>query len=155
MVIVIIGVLAGITLSVSAGVRARAARDRAAGELAVLSVGLEDYRRVLGEYPQGEDATGLLAALAGQARPNGEALNRRPFVAFEALTLADPDPTLAGNVLLDPWEQPYVYRSFRQGARSGYRLYSIGPDGLDVPPSATGALDEDAAPNRDNVYAHR
>ncbi len=151
----IIGILAGITLSVSAGARERAAREQARSELAVISVGLEEYRRVYGAYPPGEQAPSLLAALAGRLRPDGAADSRRAFVTLSALTLRNEDPELVGNVLLDPWGQPYAYRAFQNGARSGYRLYSIGPDGADAPPSGNGALDEAAAANLDNIYAHR
>lgn len=153
-VVVIIGILAAITLSVSAGARERAARDRTQSELAVLSVGLEEYRRVFGAYPQGEGGEVLLTALAGRARPDGNAVTRRAFVTFSALTLQENDPEVAGNVLLDPWLNPYAYRSTQHGARAGYRLYSLGPDGLDVPPGADGAVDADANVNLDNLYAH-
>ncbi len=152
-VVMIIGLLVGITLSISAGARERAASDRARAELAVIGLALEEYRRVFGAYPQGEGGEVLLTALAGRARPDGTATDRRPFVSFAALTLREANPAAPGNRLLDPWEQAYAYRSDLSDTRAGYYLYSLGPDGVDLPPSADGAYDETAAANRDNISA--
>ncbi|MCF3651944.1 type II secretion system protein GspG [Synoicihabitans lomoniglobus] len=154
-VITIIAVLAAITLGISRGASERAATDRARAELAVLSTALEEYRRVFHDYPQQAGGAVLLAALAGRAGPTGSPLQRAPLVALEGFTLENHNPFLAGNVLLDPWNQPYVYSPYLAGPRRGFRLYSVGPDGNDHPPTSTGMIDYDAAANLDNVYAHR
>lgn len=115
-VIVVIGILATLVLSVSVGAKNRAAVDRARSEMAVLGTALEAYRRIYREYPpEGEAA--LLVALSG----NDE---RMPFLDLGAFRLSED-----GTVLVDPWENPYVYASESIGVRPGYRLYSLGPDG--------------------------
>ena len=150
-VIAIVGILAALTLSISAGARERAARDRAQAELAVLATALERYRNEYGAYPElAADPEGFLNALNGDLMPTGDAANRRPFITLEGLSIDD-----AQSRLLDPWGQPYVYLSYRSGIRLGFHLYSMGPDGLHRLPTASGAYDENAHENLDNVTLSR
>ncbi|MCC5021462.1 MAG: type II secretion system protein GspG [Candidatus Synoicihabitans palmerolidicus] len=153
-VIAIVAVLAAIVLNVSAGVQRRAAVDRVQAELAVLDAGLEAYRRVFGSYPQMSGGAVLLAALNGRAGPTGGAIVQAPIVLLAAFTLREDDPAAPGNVLLDPWDQPYVYQPYTSGPRRSYRLYSIGPDGRDQPATSAGGIDENDPANLDNIYAH-
>ena len=150
-VIAIIALLAALTLGISSGARNRAAQERVRVELAVMSTALERYRGVYGDYPSdSRNPTALFAALAGELTPAGAADSRAPFVSLAGMTTDEP-----GTQFVDAWAQPYVYVPFASGSRRGYRLYSIGPDGADVPPTAAGELDESASDNLDNLYAHR
>lgn len=153
-VIAIIGILVTVTLSISSGARLRAANERATSELAVLRGGLEDYRRLYRSYPQTSGGAALLSALNGRTGPTGAPMTRAPVMALDAFVLADENPLAAGNTLLDPWNQPYEYRPYQVNGRWAYRLYSIGPDGLDAPPTANGEVDPDFPANLDNLYAH-
>ena len=130
-VIVVVGVLAGITISLSAGARARAATDRARAELAVLAAALESYHASRGQYPQTASGAGLLDALAGPETP-------RPFITVAAFTLSENE-----TQIVDPWGNAYVYAPFVSGSRRGFHLHSLGPDG------AAGG-DKDL----DNISAH-
>lgn len=150
-VIAVIAVLAAITLGISGGARERAANDRAKSELAVLSTALERYRVVYSAYPQeAQNPAALLRSLSGELTPTGGADNRAPFITLAGLNLDESD-----TAIVDPWGQPYNYVPFSSGIRRGFRLYSMGADGLDIPPSASGELVESANENLDNVYAHR
>ena len=149
-VIAVVAVLAAITLSISGGAREKAAQDRARSELAVLSTALERYRSVYGSYPQDEqDPEGLLLALSGTRTPSGATDDRAPFITLAGLVL-----NATADAIVDPWGQPYGYVPFRSGARQGFRLYSMGPDGKDLPPTKSGGVDESAKDNLDNIYGH-
>ncbi len=116
-VIAIIAILAALGLKVSTGAQHRAAVDRTRAELAVLRTALEEYRRIYHDYPDATDAVGLLEALSGHGK-------RPPFVNLKAFRLSED-----GQVLVDSWGHPYVYRPENSGGRLGYKLYSLGPDG--------------------------
>ena len=149
-VIAVIAVLAALTLGISGGARERAANDRATSELAVLSTALERYRVVYGAYPQDtQNPAALLQSLTGELTPTGGVANRAPFITLAGLILDGSE-----TAIVDPWGQPYAYVPFSSGVRRGFRLYSIGLDGLDLPPSTSGECDEAADENLDNVYAH-
>lgn len=146
-VVAVVGILAALTLSISAGARERAARERAVAELAVLATALEQYRSAYGQYPQSiGDASQLFEALSGRLTPGGGADTRAPFITLDGLTLDD-----AGTQLIDPWGQPYYYAPYQSGVRSGYRIYSLGPDGMHAPPAANGVMDENSDENLDNI----
>ena len=149
-VIAVVAILAAITLGISSGARDKAAQDRARSELAVLGTALERYRAAYGAYPQDEqNAAALYQALSGTRTPTGAVDDRAPFITLAGLVLSD-----AEDVIVDPWGQPYEYVPFMSGARRGFRLYSIGRDGKDAPPTSSGLLDESADENLDNIYAH-
>lgn len=146
-VIAVVGVLAALTLSISSGARERAARERARAELAVLATALERYRTDYGAYPQiSGDPASLWQALSGRLSPSGAPDNRRPFATLSGLTLDE-----AGEYLIDPWGAAYHYQFFRSGVRSGFRLYSPGPDGRHLPPDTSGIINENADENLDNI----
>lgn len=149
-VIAVVAILAAITLGISSGARDKAAQDRARSELAVLSTALERYRAVYGAYPQVEqNDTTLYQALSGPRTPTGATDDRAPFITLAGLVLSEGE-----DAIVDPWGQPYEYVPFTNGVRRGFRLYSIGRDGKDAPPTGSGLLDESADENLDNIYAH-
>jgi general secretion pathway protein G len=150
-VITIIAVLAGIIL----GAARRAAESgkiaRTKTELAVLGAALENYRRIQGDYPRTEDEVQLLRALLGRRGPAADTA-----IAGRAL-LEAARFTIAGDVLVDPWGQAYVYayKSTAPWSNSSYVLYSIGPDGRENPRLLAGGFpDAGGAGNADNIHAH-
>lgn len=134
-VIAIIGILAAITLTVSSGVKTRAAMSRARVELAVIAQALENYKRQYGDYPQTGGVTAaeadslpkigsitaassqgqLFNALAGKLSPKLAPLNSKVFIDLSQFTLERPDApdpsntTAVDNALLDPWGRRYMY----------------------------------------------
>jgi type II secretory pathway pseudopilin PulG len=166
-VIALIAVLGGFAAGLIVGVQARAAGARAQGELAVLVQALEGYRCQYGDYPATVDAGEFYESLTGRRGPRGEVLDPpgRRLIETGRFTLRDSDPRAAGNVVLDPWNQPYHYACFTRTANGvtshGYVLFSSGPDGRAKPndPPVTGAAagDPDLSDpdNGDNVYANR
>lgn len=107
-VIVIIGLLAGIVapnlfrqLSTSEVTTARAQMD-------ALVKALDQYRLEVGHYPQTHQG---LSALMSQ--PTGESRWRGPYLRKE--------------VPLDPWGSPYIYQSPGSQGQD-FQLYSLGKD---------------------------
>ena len=152
-VITLIAILAGIVIGVGrqASVAGKAARAQA--ELATLGAALEAYKHTYGEYPRTDDEVQLLRALLGQRGPLSDApISGR--VLLETSRFA-----IAGNVLVDPWERPYVYvYQVPPGGwtNSSYVLYSVGPDGQDSPALLGGGFPDVApAANLDNISANR
>lgn len=77
--------------------------------------------------------------------------------AFNQLPMAgDPSPGVLQRRFLDPWGNPYRYY-YRNGnspdnwRRSGFILYSMGPEGSHSPPGNNGVITESSA-NMDNIY---
>ncbi len=146
-VIAVVAVLVTLTLSISGGARERAAHERTSAELAVLATALEQYRTAYGAYPDIDgEAEALFDALSGRRTPDGGADNRRPFVTLAGLSLDD-----TATQLIDPWGQPYHYQNYQSGVRQGYRLYSLGPDGLHLPQDPSGVWAKNADENLDNI----
>lgn len=166
-VMALLTVLGGFASVLIGGAQARAAGARAQGELAVLAQAVETYRNRYGDYPATADAGELYAALTGRRGPDGAVLDppERMLIETGRLTLRDADPWAAGNVVLDPWNQPYHYGYFTRTAAGvtsrGYVLFSGGPDGRtkpgDPPAGGAGAGEPDLSDpdNRDNLYAMR
>jgi general secretion pathway protein G len=150
-VITIIALLAGLVI----GVGRRAAESgkvaRARAELAVLGAALESYKRTHGDYPRTEDEAQLLRALLGRRGPVAEkAIDGRALIETARFTIA-------GDVLLDPWGQSYVYfyKTTAPWSNSSYVLYSAGPDGRENPRLLAGGFPDAAgAGNADNIHAN-
>ena len=132
------------------------AAARAKAELALLAVGLEEYHRVCGDYPQTNDGAILLQALIGRRGPHQENTAIRSLIELARFTtVAALDPfTNADAVLSDPWGRPYryAYKSQMPWSNFSYVLYSVGPDGRDSALLLPGGL-LDPAPveNADNL----
>ncbi|QYM80113.1 type II secretion system GspH family protein [Horticoccus luteus] len=158
-VIAIIAVLAGITIGAARGVKERAARSRAKGELAAVSVALESYKRQYGDYPETKDAAALLQCLIGKRGPTGAAMTGRSMLETARFSLSADPTTDVTATLQDPWARAYEYHYKTDPAATwrapGYVLYSAGPDGADDTPAADGALDATTAANADNIYANQ
>lgn len=145
----VLALLAGITLGVAHGIRGHRKEQQARSELAALTVALESYRAEYGDYPLATGPGGsaenarILAASLGPAGGGGPGFLDRDRFAWDR----------PGEILLDPWGQPYTYQ-YDPGwtGRFGFLLYSRGPDGEHEPPSTRGNSDRSAPPNKDNLY---
>jgi prepilin-type N-terminal cleavage/methylation domain-containing protein len=164
-VIALIAVLSGAVFGLAVGAHERAAVARAKAELAVLAQSVEAWRSQYGDYPASADPEEFYESLTGRRGPQSGVLDPpgRTFIETGRFTLRAPDGTSAGNVLLDPWGQPYHYVRFSRqlggNLTPGYVLFSGGPDGCVKPddPPASGAMagvpDLSAPENADNIYS--
>jgi prepilin-type N-terminal cleavage/methylation domain-containing protein len=164
-VIALIAVLSGTVLGLAVGAHERAAVARAKAELAVLAQSVEAWRSQYGDYPAPAVPAEFYEALTGRRGPQNGVLDPpgRTFIETGRFALRAPDGTSAGNVLLDPWGQPYHYVRFSRqlggNLTPGYVLFSGGPDGCVKPddPPASGAMagvpDLSAPENADNIYS--
>ena len=111
-VIIVIGLLAGLVGPQIVRHVSDASVTTAKAQLELLDVALESYRLDNGRFPSTEQG---LAAL--RDRPGGAALSgwRGPY-------LRKPVP-------MDPWGHPYVYRAPGVRNPTGYDLSSLGRDG--------------------------
>lgn len=110
-VLVILGLLAGLVAPQVFSYLGRARTDTARIQIENLGGLLDLYRLDVGRYPSEDE--GLRALLD---RPPGLQGWNGPY-----LTRAD--------VLLDPWGRPYLYR--QPGRQGPYDLYSLGADGVE------------------------
>jgi general secretion pathway protein G len=110
-VLVIIGLIMGLVgpqvLNYLTNARVKAARL----QIEAFSSSLDLYYLDTGRYPQGSE--GLEALVR---RPSGLEVWNGPYVK-------------GGNVPLDPWGHPYVYRSPAENAP--YEITSLGSDGIE------------------------
>lgn len=180
MVIVVIAILAGISVSVYSSVQNTQSRSRAKADIAYMAQALEQFKAVNGDYPwtsSGGDTSELVLSksLLGWKEfakttsgtsfqdktsvPNG---GPKVFVEPEKFNYTgtvpdDPETKPTDLVFVDPWGNAYVYEYKTTAAwdNFGYVLYSKGDDGVDTPVSADGILDSthtDDANNLDNLY---
>ena len=152
-VITIIAILAGIVIGVGRRASEAGKTARTKAELATLGAALESYKRTYGDYPRTDDEAQLLRALVGQRGPAADTvITGRPLLESARFSIT-------GQVLIDPWERPYVY-AYKVPAggwtNSGFVLYSVGPDGADTPALHAGGFPTVASPgNLDNIHANR
>jgi general secretion pathway protein G len=150
-VVTIIALLAGLVLGVGRRAAASGKIARAKAELAVLGATLESYKRTHGDYPRTEDEGQLLRALLGRRGPVADtAINGRALIEAARFTIA-------GDVLVDPWGQAYVYayKVITPWSNSSYLFYSAGPDGRENPRLLAGGFpDADGTGNADNIHAN-
>lgn len=105
-VLVIIGLLAGL---VGVNVRSKLIRARVTAtraEIATFKGALEDFNTVYGRYPTNQEGLEIL------------------FQSTEKL----PEPILTGD-LVDAWDRPYLYN--QPGTNSPYEVLSLGADGIE------------------------
>lgn len=125
----------------------------------------------IGDITVNDTQAFLFNALVGKRGPRGDAINGRTFVDLSRFRLERTEdqpnsfPTATGttqvrNAFIDPWGRRYFYyykniSSPNTWIQPSYLLYSVGPDGLHDDPPNSGAIDNDAAENTDNIYANR
>lgn len=121
-VIIVIGLLAGLVAPQILGRVSDARVTTARAQIELISVALENYRLDNGIYPS--TSQGLQSL---QVKPSGipEARNWR-------------GPYLRKPVPLDPWGRAYIYASPGSRDRAGFDLATLGRDGKQ------GGSDEDA-----------
>lgn len=107
-VLVIIGLLAGLVAPRFFGQIGKSETQVARAQIDALEKALDQYRLDTGRYPTTEQG---LEALVN--RPEGEARWAGPY--------------LRKAVPPDPWGRPYVYRA--PGAKSDFELMTLGKDG--------------------------
>ncbi len=157
-VIVIIGILAGITFTGANYLLGAQEEKQAKSQIEVLSLALEQYKSEMGDYPRTDRITNddnalacgsfLLRVLSGLADIGGEKLsadNRgKSFLPGDTIILGEQVGSRNENVTLseeewakgssivfpmDPWNEPYIYQFPRKDGHKGFLLFSKGPDG--------------------------
>ena len=157
-VIALVATLAGLVVGVGRRASESGYTARAKAELAGLSVALENYQRLCGDYPQTNDGAQLLQSLIGRRGPHNEVLTTRRLIETDRFTTQGVlDPSVNSSaVLIDPWGQPYryAYKSQSPWNNFSYVLYSAGPDRRDSPTLLIGGLLDPIPPeNADNLAA--
>jgi prepilin-type N-terminal cleavage/methylation domain-containing protein len=159
-VIAIVAILSTIVFGLGRRVSESGRISRTGSELATISVALERYRQVHGDYPRTDDAAQMLQALIGRRDPLMNAIQRRALLDLAAfVTEMQRDPfTDEGARLVDAWGHPYhyAYRTIGSWTNASYVLYSAGSDGAASPALLAGGYpDQGASENHDNIYANR
>lgn len=121
-VIIVLGLLAGLVGPQIIGRVSEARSSTARTQIELFSVALDNYRLDNSRYPTTEQG---LAALREKPLSEPVPNNWR-------------GPYLKKEIPLDPWDRPYVYTSPGEQNRSGYDLLTLGRDGQ------PGGEDEDA-----------
>ena len=121
-VLIVIGLLAGLVAPQILGRVSDARVTTAKTQIELLGVALENYHLDNGVYPSSQQG---LSAL--RVRPSGipDARNWR-------------GPYLKKDVPIDPWGRPYMYKSPGDKDRNGFDIQSLGRDGK------PGGTEEDA-----------
>jgi general secretion pathway protein G len=112
-VIIVLGLLAGLVAPQIIGRVSEARSATARTQIELLGVALDNYRLDNGYYPTTEQG---LAAL--RTRPTSEPQPRNWR-----------GPYLQKDVPNDPWDRPYVYRSPGEVNAGSYDLLTLGRDG--------------------------
>lgn len=112
-VIIVLGLLAGLVGPRIIGRVSEAKSATARTQLELMGLALDNYRLDNGYYPTTEQG---LAALREQPRAQPVPRNWR-------------GPYLRREVPLDPWDRPYVYQSPGEHNSDSFDLYSYGRDG--------------------------
>jgi general secretion pathway protein G len=108
LVVVIIGILAGIALPKLSGHTRRAEITKARAELESIGTALSLFETDLGEFPKSLQE---LVSSPGSDRWNG--------------------PYLQKGMPMDPWRRSYIYACPGQHNTRTYDLSSLGPDGVE------------------------
>ena len=117
-VILIIGLLAGIVLGTMGLARAKAKQSRAVADIQLLANVLEEYRMEYGRYPAPESDDWVDLTMEVFGNDISEAMEGK----LEGLKCYDS----SSDSFADPWQNAYRYRF---NSRFSYELHSVGPDG--------------------------
>lgn len=159
-VIVIIGILAGITFTGANYLLSSQDEKKAKSQIEVLSLALEQYKSEIGGYPRTESISNeddlfecsafLLKALSGLVDRDGVSLDqddlRKSFLPGDSLTfgiqkgnrneifIPEEKDWMPGSgktfFPMDSWNEPYIYQYPRKDGHKGFLLFSKGADGL-------------------------
>ena len=121
-VLIVIGLLAGLVAPQILGRVSDARETTAKTQIELLGVALENYHLDNGVYPSSQQGLGAL-----RTKPSGipDARNWR-------------GPYLKKDIPVDPWGRPYIYKSPGDKDRAGFDIQTLGKDGK------PGGTDEDA-----------
>ncbi|MBJ7390761.1 MAG: type II secretion system protein GspG, partial [Chthoniobacterales bacterium] len=114
-VITIIGILAGLTLSTLGYVNKKAARSRAEAEVAALSAAIESYKLDYGSYPTNANTNkspSLFSELTGQGPVNTNKVYFEPTPQITTNMTAGP--------FIDPWGTTYNYNPSAPAVNIGF-----------------------------------
>jgi general secretion pathway protein G len=111
LVLVILGVLAGLVIPKLVGKGEESRKGAAAVDISTIANALDRYEIEVGHYPSSEEGLdALMVAPANVQKWSGPYLSKPP---------------------IDPWGHPYQYRNPGTSNNRGYDIYSFGPDGRD------------------------
>jgi len=110
LVLVILGILAGIVVPKFAGRTEQAKMAATVSQIAIFSTALDTFEVDNGYYPKGRNG------LVELVQPPRDASNWK-------------GPYLRGEIPLDPWKNAYIYECPGRHNLSGFDLMSMGPDG--------------------------
>lgn len=113
-VIIVLGLLAGLVAPQIIGRVSEAKSATARTQIELFSVALDNYRLDNGRYPTTQQGLDAL-----RTQPTAEPVPR-----------SWRGPYLRKEVPLDPWDRPYVYRSPGSENPQGYDLLTLGADGV-------------------------
>jgi hypothetical protein len=120
---------------------------------------LEAYKLIYGDYPQTASGSVLLQSLIGKRGPTYAVIEGKAVLDLAQFTIVDDgDPFLSTTVeVADPWggSYCYAYKSTTPWMRTGYVLFSSGPDKAHAALLSGGRTDDSAVANRDNIYLQR
>jgi len=140
-VVVVIGLLAGIILAAAGGVRNQAARSQAKVEIAALDAALGRFQNDTGTYPDSTTADPATVQAPSNYQSGSTTLftnlmGRNFYTNVPAAGLKaylDPKPTMVAkntssspNYFTDPWGYPYGYRWDQTNSTSTFN--KISPD---------------------------
>jgi prepilin-type N-terminal cleavage/methylation domain-containing protein len=158
-VILIIGILSGITFTGADYLLSSQDEKQAKSHIEALSLALEQYKSEKGGYPRTDSISNednefergslLLYALAGLVDREGEALEEdargKSFLPGDSLILGvqkgkrneifvpeekDWEPGSGETFFpMDSWNEPYIYQYPRKDGHKGFLLFSKGADG--------------------------
>jgi general secretion pathway protein G len=109
-VIIIIGLMAGLVAPKLIGRLTQAKQNAAKAQIALYGTALDAFRLDVGRYPTTEEGLKIL-----REKPAGVDMWKGPYLTKEIST--------------DPWGKPYIYRS--PGEHGDYDLYTLGLDGVE------------------------
>src|SRR4030067_2597489 len=109
-VIIIIGLMAGLVAPRLMDKLTQAQHKAAKAQVAVFGIALDAFRLDVGRYPTTEEGLKVL-----REKPPGVEMWKGPYLSKE--------------VALDPWGKPYIYKS--PGEHGDYDLLSFGLDGVE------------------------
>ncbi|MFC7336105.1 prepilin-type N-terminal cleavage/methylation domain-containing protein [Haloferula chungangensis] len=161
-VVSIMVILAGLTMGVMSYVNQKQAVEQAKVQLGLLELALEDYYSENGEYPPNtrDDGTGGTDEIQKALFPT--TANSKIYLA-ELNPDNDTQGWLSGTTgnyeILDPWGEPFRYRTNRTlsngtvrvyASNPGFDIWSCGPDGQ-TKTGSKGDYDPDDELNRDDI----
>jgi len=128
----------------------------AADQIAQMQRMLDEFKQRNGRWPAVARNEDLLRAFWGEIDADGAPANQGWLLFGARLYFKDARPRGPGATIIDPWGNPYLYRTgWQMDGTPNYVIVSAGPDGRASNPwgwgdDLVGRAPEDA----DNLYGH-